>query len=64
MTKAKEDNRFEQVVQKLDPHSKLLHTWKLKGGVSAQVTALEVEQNATFLTHGTDSQAILREQER
>ncbi len=44
MTEAKEDNRFEQVVQKIDPRSKLLHTWKVKGGVSAQVTALEVEQ--------------------
>jgi aminoglycoside phosphotransferase (APT) family kinase protein len=41
MTEAKEDNKFEQVVQKIDPHSKLLRTWELKGGVSAQVTALE-----------------------
>jgi len=34
-------NKFELVVKKIDPHSKLLRTWKLKGGVSAQVTALE-----------------------
>jgi aminoglycoside phosphotransferase (APT) family kinase protein len=41
MTEAKADKEFAQVVQKLDPQSKLLRTWKLKGGVSAQVTALE-----------------------
>src|SRR5205809_8139583 len=44
MTGAKEDNKFERVVQKMDPHSKLLRTWELKGGVSAQVTALEIER--------------------
>ncbi|HEY3993278.1 MAG TPA: phosphotransferase [Ktedonobacteraceae bacterium] len=44
MTKAKEDSKFEQVVQKIDPQSKLLHTWKLEGGVSARVTALEIER--------------------
>jgi len=32
------------VVQKMDPQSTLLHTWKLKGGVSAQITALEIER--------------------
>src|SRR5215831_15391681 len=41
---AEEDNKFAQVVQKIDPHSKLLRTWELKGGVSAQVTALEIER--------------------
>src|SRR5260370_8016318 len=41
MTEAKEDTKFEQVVHKLDPQSKLLRTWELKGGVSARVTALE-----------------------
>jgi aminoglycoside phosphotransferase (APT) family kinase protein len=41
MTEAKEDTTFEQVVHKLDPQSKLLRTWELKGGVSARVTALE-----------------------
>src|SRR5690348_15766776 len=44
MTEAKEDKKFEQVVQKIAPQSKLLRTWELKGGVSAQVTALEIEQ--------------------
>jgi aminoglycoside phosphotransferase (APT) family kinase protein len=40
----KEDKKFEQLVQKIDPQSKLLRTWELKGGVSAQVTALEIER--------------------
>src|SRR5215471_5539522 len=44
MTAAQEANKFEQVVHKLDPHSKLLRTWALKGGISAQVTALEMER--------------------
>lgn len=44
MTPSTENNKFQQVVQKLDPHSKLLRTWELKGGVSAQVTALEIER--------------------
>src|SRR5260370_6974591 len=44
MTASKEDNKFEQVVQKMDLQSKLLRTWELKGGVSAQVTALEIER--------------------
>lgn len=40
----KEDNVFEQVVRKIDPQSRLLRAWTLQGGVSAQVTALEIEQ--------------------
>jgi aminoglycoside phosphotransferase (APT) family kinase protein len=44
MTPSTEDTKFAQVVQKLDPHSKLLRTWELKGGVSAQVTAIEIER--------------------
>jgi len=44
MTESKKDKKFDQVVQKLDPQSKLLRTWELKGGVSAQVTALEIER--------------------
>jgi len=44
MTASKVDNKFAQVVQKIDPQSKLLRTWELKGGVSAQVTALEIER--------------------
>lgn len=37
MTASQKTTEFEGVVQKLDPHSKLLRTWTLKGGVSAQV---------------------------
>jgi aminoglycoside phosphotransferase (APT) family kinase protein len=44
MTASKEDQKFEQLVQKIDPQSKLLRRWELKGGVSAQVTALEIER--------------------
>jgi aminoglycoside phosphotransferase (APT) family kinase protein len=44
MADSKADNKFEQVVQKIDPQSKLLRAWELKGGVSAQVTTLEIEQ--------------------
>ena len=44
MANSKADNTFELVVQKFEPQSKLLRTWELKGGVSAQVTALEIER--------------------
>ncbi len=40
----KEDATFEQIARRLDPHSRLLRAWNLHGGVSAQVTALEVER--------------------
>lgn len=33
---------FEQIIQKIYPHSTLLRAWELKGGVSALVTALEI----------------------
>lgn len=36
--------KFQQVAQKIDPQSKLLRAWELKGGVSAQVTSLEIAQ--------------------
>jgi aminoglycoside phosphotransferase (APT) family kinase protein len=52
----KKDNKFEQVVQKMDPQSKLLRTWELKGGVSAQVTALEIER-----TDGQRRKVIVRQ---
>jgi aminoglycoside phosphotransferase (APT) family kinase protein len=37
-------SRFEQLITKIDPHSRLLHTWELTGGVSARVTAVEIER--------------------
>lgn len=39
-----EDHNFEQLAQKIVPQSRLLRTWQLEGGVSAQVTAVEIEQ--------------------
>jgi aminoglycoside phosphotransferase (APT) family kinase protein len=44
MTPTNDDTTFEPVVQKIAPQSKLLRVWPLTGGVSAQVTALEIEQ--------------------
>ena len=38
------DNTFDQLVQSVAPHSKLVRTWELRGGVSAQVTGLEIER--------------------
>jgi aminoglycoside phosphotransferase (APT) family kinase protein len=43
MTLSPDPNPFERVLQKMDSRSKLLRAWKLTGGVSAQITALEVE---------------------
>src|SRR5215472_4832781 len=40
----------------MDPHSKLLRTWELKGGISAQVTALEV-----LLSGGHTKKLIVRQ---
>jgi aminoglycoside phosphotransferase (APT) family kinase protein len=44
MTASIKDRKLEQLVQKIEPQSKLLRAWELKGGVSAQVTAIEIEQ--------------------
>lgn len=44
MTELKERQAFERLIQKFDPQSRLLRTWKLAGGVSALVTALEIAQ--------------------
>src|SRR5262249_54652630 len=34
--------KFAQIVQKFAPQSALLRAWKVQGGISAQVTALEI----------------------
>lgn len=44
MSIAQNDKKFNQLVHRIDPQSSLLRTWQLKGGVSAQVTALEIER--------------------
>lgn len=40
-----ETAKFEQLVKAIAPQGKLLRVWSLTGGVSAQVTGLEVEQS-------------------
>ena len=40
-----DSERFVRVVQAIDPRNKLLRAWGLKGGVSAQVTALEIAES-------------------
>ncbi len=43
MSDAELDTNFAQIARRIDPQSRLLRAWELKGGVSAQVTALEIE---------------------
>jgi aminoglycoside phosphotransferase (APT) family kinase protein len=43
MTDAQDQDSFRQLVQRMSPQARLVRSWKLTGGVSAQVTALEVE---------------------
>lgn len=50
------DNTFERVIRKFAPQSKLLRVWELKGGVSAQVTAFEIE-----LPDGLAQKMVLRQ---
>jgi aminoglycoside phosphotransferase (APT) family kinase protein len=42
MMEPNEHHRFEQLARAIDPHARLLRTWPLHGGVSAQMTALEL----------------------
>lgn len=44
MTVPTADRKFEQLVQKIAPQSKLLRTWPLTGGISAEMTAFEIER--------------------
>jgi aminoglycoside phosphotransferase (APT) family kinase protein len=44
MTLSTEDQKFEQLVQTIAPGAQLLRTWQLNGGISAQMTALEIER--------------------
>ncbi|MFY0780605.1 aminoglycoside phosphotransferase family protein [Peribacillus simplex] len=41
-----EYGKFEQLVQKFDQGNKLIRAWELKGGISAQVTGLEILQSS------------------
>jgi aminoglycoside phosphotransferase (APT) family kinase protein len=57
-----ESQKFEQLAQKMLPHSKLRRAWALKGGISAEMTALEIERPNGQITKvivrqpGTNSQ--------
>lgn len=44
MTEFDENAQMRALLQKLDPDSRLLRAWPLTGGVSAQITALEIER--------------------
>jgi aminoglycoside phosphotransferase (APT) family kinase protein len=47
---------FEQIAQKIVPQSQLIRTWQLKGGLSAQMTALEI-----LLPDGQTQKMIVRQ---
>jgi aminoglycoside phosphotransferase (APT) family kinase protein len=44
MTAPTEDQAFERLVQTIAPQSSLVRIWQLNGGISAQMTALEIER--------------------
>ncbi len=56
MITTNDDKKFARMLQKIDPTCKLLRTWKLQGGISAQVTALEIE-----LPNGQTQKLIVRQ---
>jgi aminoglycoside phosphotransferase (APT) family kinase protein len=43
MTLSNQDQIFARLAQTIVPHSRLLQTWQLSGGISAAMTALELE---------------------
>jgi aminoglycoside phosphotransferase (APT) family kinase protein len=43
MSDTPSNHPFDQIARRIDPHARLLRSWPLTGGVSAQVTALEIE---------------------
>jgi aminoglycoside phosphotransferase (APT) family kinase protein len=55
MTASREDERFAQLIRRIDPQSTLLRRWVMRGGVSAQVTALEI-----LLPNGQTKKMIVR----
>ncbi|MDI3340680.1 MAG: phosphotransferase family protein [Sphaerobacter sp.] len=50
-----EHEPFDRLIRRLDPGSQVLRVWELTGGVSAQVTALEV-----LLSHGRRQRLVVR----
>lgn len=55
MAQANEAAKFKQIIEKIDPHSTLLGIWELRGGLSAQMTALELR-----LSNGQTRKLIVR----
>ncbi|TYR81880.1 phosphotransferase [Priestia megaterium] len=56
MNERKTDKKFEQLIKKVDSKSRLLRVWELKGGVSAQVTGLEI-----LLGNGQKQKLVVRQ---
>ncbi|WP_409175352.1 phosphotransferase family protein [Brevibacillus fortis] len=50
------DEKWTHLVHNMNPPAKLLRAWELKGGISAQVTALEMESS-----DGTKKKVVVRE---
>ncbi len=44
VTESRHRHTFQQIVHQIVPQGKLLRTWPLKGGISAEMTALELER--------------------
>jgi aminoglycoside phosphotransferase (APT) family kinase protein len=42
MSESKEDKKHEELVRRIDAEGQLLRSWQLRGGISAQMTALEM----------------------
>src|SRR5215213_1291195 len=42
MTPSREHQQLERLAQRIEPQSSLLRAWPLAGGISAQMTALEI----------------------
>jgi aminoglycoside phosphotransferase (APT) family kinase protein len=43
MTLSRSDQKFDQLVRTIVPQGRLLRTWPLKGGISAEMTRIEIE---------------------
>jgi aminoglycoside phosphotransferase (APT) family kinase protein len=43
MITEEERDKFDRIIEKAFPEGRLLHAWRLKGGISAEMTAFEIE---------------------
>jgi aminoglycoside phosphotransferase (APT) family kinase protein len=55
MSGSRHREKFEALARKVEPRSRLLRTWELAGGVSAEVTAFEIE-----LADGSRERLVVR----